>query len=544
MPLVKIDNRELEVEAGITILEAAKRLDIDIPHYCYHKALKIVASCRMCLVNVQGFPKLVPSCSTTIMSMPEERKIDGKYDMVVSTNDKEVKDAQESIMEFLLLNHPTDCPECDQAGECLLQDYSYEYGKGYSRFEFEKRVPPRKDLGPEVLLIATRCILCTRCIRFTQEVTGTNELVIKQRGYKAEIDTFPGVSLNNKMSMNVVDVCPVGALVSKDFLHKPRNWRYEKIKTVCPGCSVGCNIQVEAFAENNEIYRIKPIFNPDVNEWWMCDEGRLFYHEFRKLQRIEYPMLRSGSELKQVNWREALKSSVDALRKFKPEEIAAVGSGFASNEENFMLKKVFADGLGTANVSLNDKIHKEEDAVFPKFVIKGEKVPNLQGAKDMLGGKTGFSEMLRKIEGGQIKALFYLGGDPRMNLSDKDLEILDKLELLIVQDIRFNPLTDRAHIVLAGASAYEKNGTFTNYQGRVQRIRPAIMPPVTAMTDFEILREIGQILGLEVPVRSKLAFDMIAGQVKDYAGIDYEALKNGGIRKGEGVKQAAAASAK
>lgn len=538
MPLVKIDNQELEVDAGITILEAAKKLGIEIPHYCYHPALKIVASCRMCLVKVEGFPKLVPACSTTINSVPDERKTDGKYDMVVVTNDKEVKDAQESIMEFLLLNHPVDCPECDQAGECTLQDYSYKYGKGYSRFTFDKRVPPRKDLGPQVLLITTRCILCTRCVRFTREVSGTHELMVKQRGAKAEIDTFPGISLNNKLSMNVVDVCPVGALVSKDFLYKPRNWRYQKIKTICPGCSLGCSVQLEVLTESNQIARIKPVYHPEVNQWWMCDDGRLLYHKFEELPRLEYPQIREGNELKRTNWRNAFSAAADALKKYSPDQIAVVGNGYATNEENYLLRLIFGDGLGSKNLAVNDKFVKEKDEVFPGFTIKGEKLPNLQGAQDMLGKKLTFGKLLKEIENGKIKLLYYLGGDPNSNFTEKELATLGKLEFLIVQDIQSGPLTDLAHVVLAGASTYEKEGTYTNFQGRVQRIRPGLMPPLAARPDFEILREVGLLLGADVPIRPKTAFDRIAAEVKGYAGMDYPSLKEEGILKGKAVRKA------
>ncbi|RMF57040.1 MAG: hypothetical protein D6748_12100, partial [Calditrichaeota bacterium] len=289
MPLIKIDDQELEVQSGTTILEAAKQIGKEIPHYCYHPGLTIVASCRMCLVKVEGMPKLTPACSTRIGEMPPERKVDGKYDMVISTGEEVVKTAQESVLEFLLLNHPVDCPECDQAGECFLQDYTFKYGKAHSRFDFPKRVPPRKDLGPNILLISTRCILCSRCVRFCKEISGTNELMVRQRGADSEIDVFPGESLNNKLSMNTADICPVGALVTKDFLFKPRNWRYQKTQSVCPGCSVGCTIQIESMEEDNHIYRIKPVFNPHVNQWWMCDDGRLLYHVYDKLNRIEYP---------------------------------------------------------------------------------------------------------------------------------------------------------------------------------------------------------------------------------------------------------------
>ena len=535
MPFIKIDDHELEVEKGITLLEAAKKIGIEIPHYCYHPALKIVASCRMCLVRVQGMPKLVPSCSTTVYSLPPEKKIDGKYDMVVWFQDKEVKDAQESMMEFLLLNHPVDCPECDQAGECFLQDYSYQYGKGYSRFDFEKRVPPRKDLGPQVLLIATRCILCSRCVRFTQEITATNELIVKQRGYKSEIDTFPGISLNNKLSLNTVDICPVGALVSKDFLHKPRNWRYEKVKTICPGCSVGCNVQVEYITDTNEIGRIKPVYNPAVNQWWMCDDGRLFYHEYEKIERLQQPQIRSDKNTRVVNWQEAFQFTLENLRKFKPEEIAVVGNGFATNEENYLLQQIFSEGLKVKNIGVCDRFTQEKDMVYPKFTIKGEKLPNWQGAVDILGSKLPFSKILKKIEKGEIKALYFLGGDPRFALDEAELKILSKLEFLVVQDIKSSPMTQLAQVILPGAGAYEKEGTFTNYQGRVQRLRPVTMPPGSARSDFEILRELAQLLGLSLPLKPKSIFAQISTRLAEYQGMDYLNLTGSGRQRAEKV---------
>jgi NADH-quinone oxidoreductase subunit G len=533
MPFIKIDDQELEVEKGITLLEAAKQIGIEIPHYCYHPALKIVASCRMCLVKVQGKPKLVPSCSTTVYSLPPEKKIDGKYDMVVWTQDQEVKDAQESMIEFLLLNHPVDCPECDQAGECFLQDYSYKYGKGYSRFDFEKRVPPRKDLGPQVLLIATRCILCSRCVRFTQEITGTNELIVKQRGYKSEIDTFPGVSLNNKLSLNTVDICPVGALVSKDFLHKPRNWRYEKVNTICPGCSVGCNIQVEYIPDSNQIGRIKPLYYPAVNQWWMCDDGRLFYHEYERIERLQQPEIRTVRESKVVNWQEALQFTLENLRRFKPEEIAVIGNGFATNEENFLLRQVFSEGFKVKNIGICDSFIKEEEVVYPKFTIKGEKLPNWQGAVDVLGSNLPFSKILKKVAKGEIKVLYFLGGDPRLSLEEAELKILSKLEFLAVQDIKHSPLTQLAQVVLPGASAYEKEGTFTSYQGRVQRIRPVTMPPGSARSDFEILREFAQLLGITLPLKPKSIFAQLSTQLAEYQGMDYQNLVAGGRKRAQ-----------
>jgi NADH-quinone oxidoreductase subunit G len=536
MAFVKIDDKELEVANGTTILEAAKEIGVEIPHYCYHSGMSIVASCRMCLVKVQGMPKLTPACSTRIGQMPPEKRVDGKYDMVIFTGDNEVKEAQESILEFLLLNHPVDCPECDQAGECLLQDYSYKYGKDRSRFEFAKQVPPRKDLGPNMLLITTRCILCSRCVRFTREISGTDELMIRNRGAQSEIDLFPGESLNNKLSMNTADVCPVGALVTKDFLFKPRNWRYDRTRSICPGCSVGCNVEIEYLPENNRMYRIKPVYNADVNEWWMCDDGRLLYHAYNKLERLEYPMVRKNGELQRGHWRLSLKSVVNKLKEFSADQVAFVGSGYATNEENYLLRKIAREGVKTGNVALDDKFYREDDIVYKKFTIKGEKLPNYQGAADMLKtGKT-FSAVLKEIDKGKIKALYYLGGSPFFTLTDADLEILKKLDYLAVQDICKTPLSEIADAVLPGASAYEKDGTFTNYKHHVQRIRSALLPPAAAKTDFDILQELLGLFDLAKAIRPQKTFEEITAVYADYNGISYSRLGTQGSFKGRKVE--------
>ncbi len=537
MPLIKINGIEAEVPAGINIIEAAKQLGIEIPHYCYHPGLKVVASCRMCLVKLEGFPKLVPACQTPVREAPPDRKVDGKYDMVITTNDEVVKDAQESILEFLLLNHPVDCPECDQAGECLLQDYTYRYGKDHSRFEFDKRVPPRKDLGPEVLLVTTRCILCSRCVRFTREVTGTNELFIKNRGARAEIEVYPTQSLDNKLSMCVTDICPVGALVTKDFLYKPRNWRYKKTRTICPGCSVGCNVNIEWMEEDNRIYRIKPVYNEKVNQWWACDEGRLLYHTYEKLPRLEFPMVRTNGELQQTNWKQAYQAVIEGLKQYQPEEMAFIGSGFLTNEENFLLQKLAREAFQSSNVAVNDRFVKEDDVLYPRFTIKGEKVPNVQGATDMLQPSTTLNEIFNGLNKGSIKAVYWVGGGATPPLEAEALEALKKAEFLVVQDVATSPITELGTVVLAGATPYEKEGTFTNYQGRVQRIRQVIMPPLAARADFEILEALLDLMDIGVYLRPKKAFDEIAATVRDYQGMNYDLLGDLGWQKGDPVPE-------
>ncbi len=538
MAFIKINGQELEVANGTTILEAANSVALDIPHYCYHKGLSIVASCRMCLVKVEGMPKLTPACSTRIGEMPPERKVDGKYDMVVDTISEEVEDAQESVLEFLLLNHPVDCPECDQAGECKLQDYTFQYGKDHSRFQFPKRVPPRKDLGPNMLLIATRCILCTRCVRFTKEVTGSNELMVRQRGYHAEIDLFPDQSLDNKMSMNTADICPVGALVTKDFLFKPRNWRYQKTQSVCPGCSVGCNISIEHLEEDNRIYRIKPVENQQVNQWWMCDEGRLLYHQYDNLERIEYPGVRQNDTLIRSSWQKAYKAAQAQLRQFDSEAIAVIGSGFATNEANYLLQLLARKALKTQNVYVNDHYSREDDIVYAQFTINGDKVPNMEGARDMLKPVGGLSDLVRQIEDGKVKAVYFLGGDPNFSPTDEQLAAFGALDFLMVQDIRNHALAKAASVLLAGASAYEKDGTFTNCKGHVQRLKAAVLPPAAAKTDFEIISELLDTFEHAKFLRPKKAFAAISEAYPDYAGMSYENLGSQGCAKGKSVEAA------
>jgi NADH-quinone oxidoreductase subunit G len=360
--------------------------------------------------------------------------------------------------------------------------------------------------------------------------------MVKNRGARSEIDIFPGQSLNNKLSMNTADICPVGALVTKDFLFKPRNWRYERTESICPGCSVGCNIEIEHLQENNQIYRIKPVYSAEVNEWWMCDDGRLLYHTYNKLQRLEYPMIRNDGELQRGNWRLSFKSVVNKLKEFSPDQVVFVGSGFATNEENYLLQKIAREGMKTENVAVDDKFHREDDIVYKKFIIKAEKLPNHLGASDMLKAPMTFSEVLKKIDEGKIKALYYLGGSPLFTLSDSDLETLKKLDYLVVQDIHKTPLVEMADVVLAGASAYEKDGTFTNYKNRVQRIRAALLPPAAAKTDHEIFQELLGLFNLPKALRPPKTFDEIAADYADYSGMSYAGLSNQGSFKGRKVE--------
>src|SRR6266542_2510866 len=306
MPKVTIDGQEAQFEDSLTLIRAAERLGIEVPHYCWHPGLTIAGNCRMCLVEIEKVPKLQIACNT--------RVTDG---MVVHTQNERVKRAQQSVLEFLLVNHPIDCPICDQAGECKLQDYYMDFDKKSSRFPVEEKVRKRKvvDLGPHVILDQERCILCLRCTRFLDEIPKTSELGVFERGDRAYIDLAPGKRLDNPYSGNVVDICPVGALTSKDFRFKARVWYLEKTESVCTRCATGCNIDI--YHRHGQMYRFRPRSNPDVNQYWMCDEGRLWYKELQTESRLLRPFVRGESDFTAVTWEQALSRVVDTLRRVK-----------------------------------------------------------------------------------------------------------------------------------------------------------------------------------------------------------------------------------
>ncbi|MFQ6617630.1 MAG: 2Fe-2S iron-sulfur cluster-binding protein, partial [Fidelibacterota bacterium] len=446
MPLIKIDNVELEVKGGTTVLEAADIAGIEIPRYCYHPGLSIVASCRMCLVEVKGMPKLVTSCSTRIYEVREDRKIDGKYDMVVFTDSDKVVKARKGVLEFLLINHPLDCPVCDQAGECYLQDYSYKYGGAHSRFREDKRENPRKELGPEVIYYPNRCILCTRCIRFCSEIVGTQELIIRNRGYYSIIDIYDEKPVANKLSGNVNDLCPVGALVSRDFLHKTRVWNLKATESICPGCGSGCNIYV--YTKNGRVYRIKPRFNPEVNNYWICDEGRLGYHAIDDVERLQSPLIKKGDKFESISWEGAYRIIVEKFSRLRKQHgrnvIGGIGSTCASNEENFIFRKLVAEVIGTPdNIGLYPSIYPGDPVIFKSgFRIEPDKVPNRTGALDMLGVST--DSIFDKIKRRKLKALYFLHGCFNSSLPKENREILKKLDFLLVQDVYLSPVAQLA----------------------------------------------------------------------------------------------------
>ncbi len=462
MAKITIDGKIFEADPKRTIIEAARENGIEIPHFCWHPRLSVAGNCRMCLVEVEKMPKLAIACAMQVM--------DG---MVVYTANPKVVNAREAVMEFLLINHPLDCPICDEAGECKLQDYAYNYSVGYSRFEEDKvHKPKRVELGPNVLLDTERCIMCSRCVRFCDEIAQKPQLTFTQRGTHVELTTFPGEQLDNPYAMNTIDICPVGALTSRDFRFKARVWEMSSTETICPGCSRGCNMY--SWVRNNEILRQTPRFNPEVNDFWMCDAGRLeSFKHVNVADRIKTPMMKKNDLLLEVGWDEAIAKAAGELKGFKKSEIAVIGSAYDTNEDNYLLQKFATEVLGTKNIAfVRHVVVGDEDNIL----IRADKTPNSLGAEKVgirpREGGMNYDGIIKAIKEGHVKALFVV--DDNIASDPHIANALRKLEFLVVNFSFENETTRMADILFPTSTFAEKNGTFTNFQGRVQRIRPSV----------------------------------------------------------------------
>ncbi len=463
MPKFTLDGREIEFKPGQTIIEAAKDNGITIPHFCWHPKLSISGNCRVCLVEVEKFPKLVIACSTTAAE-----------GMVVHTNSEKTLAARNAVMEFLLINHPLDCPICDEAGECKLQDYAYKHSKGESRYTEEKTHKKKHvQLGPNVMFDAERCISCSRCIRFCDEIAGEPQLTFVQRGNNVTITTFPGKQLDNPYSMNTIDICPVGALTSIDFRFKARVWDMSATKTICIGCSKGCNI--EAWVRNNEVLRLTPRFNEKVNSYWMCDYGRLNTFKFvNDKSRVDGPHIKKDGNFIKVGWSEAFAKAASELKSFNKDQIAVLGSAFDTCEDNFVVSKFAKSVLKTGNI---DFMKLKDESFADNLLRKSDLTPNSFGAKSagVFPSTNGlnFEGITDGIAKGKIKALV-LAEDDLVGFDSSLENILSKLNLFIVIATNFNETTKLADIVFPAAAYLEKNGTMINSDGIIQRIKPAV----------------------------------------------------------------------
>ena len=521
MPKLTIDGKEIEVENGLNLIQAAARIGIDIPHFCYHPALSVVAQCRQCLVEVEGVPKVMPACNTYVR--------DG---IIVKTNSDRAVKARKATVEFTLINHPLDCPICDKGGECPLQLTTVQHGPGYSRFEGpeQKKVRKKYYLSDKILYDPNRCIMCTRCVRFTDEVTKTGELGFSGRGFRKKIVVFPGKNLDNELAGNVTDLCPVGALLNKDTLHEERVWYWKFTDTVCSLCSNGCNITVGVDPRKGRVSRVRPRTNIDVNEHWICDRGRYNFKEIQEdNMRLKDPILRNGEGFKLSQWDQAIdfvSREITKAANQSPESVAFLGSATLTNEELYLLKKI-TETIKTSKVAgniglINDlKLHG---------LLSTDPYPNSCGVKDM-GFPYGSNHVLGVIDSildGKVKVLYVAGLDLFDHVLKDDREslkeALSELSLLVVQDYKLSDTARLANAILPGASAYEKEGTFTNDRGRVQRVKQVIEPPGTAKPDWEILTLLGRRLQEQSFLYdnpSQIMLD-IARSVPTYEGINYD----------------------
>ena len=467
MPTITVDGAQFEVDEGLTILQAIDELGllmngVDIPHYCWHPKLSIDGSCRMCQVEVEGIPKLQVGCNT--------RVTDG---MVIHTNNERVQDARRGVMELLLINHPLDCPICDQAGECKLQDYAFDYGVKNARTH-EPRRPAKKgvELGPTITFDQERCILCRRCVRFCREVPETGELGVFNRGDRSVLEVFPGMKLDNPYSMNVADICPVGALTTSDFRFKIRVWFLDDVESVCNQCSNGCNIY--ASRSQNKVYRYVPRRNDAVNETWMCDHGRLSYGTIRDGRLTD-----SSVDGRDAAYIDAIRAAARAIRAARESggRIVGVASPFAANEDLFVLRE-FLEAVGAEPGVFSVPSGEADD-----LLIKAEKAPNATGARAL-----GFRESSDSL--GSAAVAIVLGhGLPEAAFGS--------VERIILIDTHASPFAKRAHVQLPAAHCAEKEGTFTNHAKRVQRFRPIVAPTFEAWPEGDVLHQIAVELGLE-----------------------------------------------
>jgi NADH-quinone oxidoreductase subunit G len=505
-----IDGRPVTAEKGKTVLQAALESGVKIPFYCYHPGLGIDGSCRVCIVKIEKMPKLQTSCSTSVAE-----------GMVVSTQTPDVVEARASVFEFLLINHPLDCPVCDKGGECPLQDYSYSFGPNESRMEFPRRVFDGEgvradvDFGPTLMLNRNRCILCTRCVRFMREIDTDAQITIADRGYGSEIATFQEQGVHSLLSGNLMDVCPVGAITTRDYRFKSRPWdNPQAVDTICTLCEKGCNTTAwlkakPEWAKGAQLIRTTPRFNPDVNDYWMCDIGRFDYRWIEGEERLTRPLVRTDAGLLEpTDWAEATTKLVDRVSaQGGPASMRFFVSAHASLEELFLIGRLGGSfGLPEQGVAISWRHREKPQPPNVKFKVPPVDAPNVNGARDLgfpvkmsAKGEADTSGFRTEVEQGRVKALHVFDPGPDGYIGDVSWIIearrAGRLPLLIVQGVLMTDLARAADIVLPGAAWVEKDGAFVNGQGRLQAASRAIAPPGDAQEDWQIFVNVGLGLG-------------------------------------------------
>jgi NADH-quinone oxidoreductase subunit G len=493
-----IEGRKVTVPAGTSILEAAKTAGVLVPHYCYHPALPIPALCRMCLVEVEKAPKLMPACQTTVADS-----------QVVHVHSAKAEEARKGVLEMLLINHPLDCPICDQSGECELQDYTYAEGRKDSRYKEPKRFNPVEDFGGDVMYVPNRCILCTRCVRFMEDVAHDSVLTVSERGDRALIDKFEGHDLTHPWAGNVVELCPVGALLSKDFLNKARAWELDRSASICPNCTQGCNATIET--RDNVVVRLRPRPNDDVNKYFLCDQGRLDYRWLNRRDRVTSPMVRGQP----AEWTAAVNAARDAMAGRKLKVLASPG---LANEALFLLGRLIKRLGGQGWFTVKQGAEAPLDGV-QDLALRADRAPNVKGAE--LFGFTRTQDAASVLRG--------LGDGDVLLVADEELASYDgappKAGAVVVIGTTHPAWAGAEAVVLPTTNMAEEEGTFTNLRGRVQRYLQAKAAPGEARPTYAVLSDVliaaGEPANYMLPAE---AFAALAAAHASFAGMTYDSL--------------------
>lgn len=475
---IYIDGEKIEAQAGETIISAAVRNGIDIPHFCWHPELSLGGNCRMCLVEtgnpkrnpdgsyvkdendnlyIDYLPKLQIACNTVVA--------DGMH--IRTKSDKVIK-AQESVLEFILINHPLDCPICDEAGQCKLQEYTYRYSNGISRFEEQKNKNPKRiEWNDKIIYDAERCISCGRCIRFTKEIAGEDILTFVNRGDKVRVDRFDDKKIQNSYSMNIIDNCPVGALTSKDFRFKARVWEMSFNNTICPGCSRGCNIRVGV--KNNRVLRIEPYQNKYVNKNWMCDDGRISQYDFINNNRLDKVKIRKDSGFVNTDLETAISYVQSSLKVYDADQVLFLASSMASLETNYLLQKLATNIFKTKNIAYLNRLDEKFGDDFLKTKDRG---PNINGLKALGINNITADELISKIHSKKIRAIYILDED--FIYYNEIIPVLQDLDFLVIHSSNNNEALQYSNVVFPVATFAEQEGIFVNCEDRAQYFKPVI----------------------------------------------------------------------
>ena len=511
-----LNGKPVQSPAGTTIFEAAKALETEIPNFCYHPGLTIAGNCRICMVESNRSKKPVISCS--------ERVAEG---LEIQTDSPMAIEARNAVMEFQLINHPLDCPVCDKAGECVLQNYSYDHGPDRSRFDEDKNIRHTKELGPTIDIWGNRCIVCTRCVRFCDEVSGTGELCVVERGDRSVVDVFPTVPIDNPLAGNVVDICPVGALISNDFKFEARIWNMRKTDSVCAGCARGCNVEVQSL--DGFVKRLVPRENMDVNQWWMCDEGRYDYRYNLADTRVE-ACAKDGAPAEDHDVHETLAQWIED----PGGTLGILVDPFLTCEEAFLVDQI-AQQASNALVGGWKSVEGTAQSFPGKFTISAEKAPNRLGVEAVLGklvfGSQG-QALRTALEKGQVSTLLVFAGFPHPDPDAAWVQAIGKAKKRAVFAVQSGAWTEGAQLVLPAASPFEKDGTYVNEDGRLQRVRSFRAPgEVEWGHDLQRLQAVMRSAGLTPrSLSSSAVFRQLAEVKKPFQGLTHSALPPTGVQ--------------